>query len=99
AAGSFIRAWGKKGSGEGEFVGLGGIAVAEDGTVFVTDAHNGRVQYFSPEGVFLGEWGKYNTERVPGEFANPIGIDIAPDGTVYVADFGNHRVQYFRRKE
>ncbi len=98
-AGSFVRAWGTEGYGEGEFLGLEGVAVADDGVVFVTDTPNHRVQYFDSEGVFLGEWGEYGRGRVPGKFCLPFGIAVAASGVVYVVDATNNRVQYFRPKE
>jgi DNA-binding beta-propeller fold protein YncE len=58
------------------------MAVAPDGTVYVVGSEY--VQYFSPEGRFLGEWGK---ERWPGEEGAfwLDGVAVAPDGTVYVS--------------
>ena len=83
--------WGEAGSGEGQFNLPEGLAVAQDGTVYVTDTHNGRVQYFSAAGSFLGLW----DGTPPGRFLNPMDIAVTSSGTVYVTDSCGYRVQYF----
>jgi len=67
--------------------------VATDGSVYVADAGNYRVQRFDRQGTFLGSWGEEGA--APGQFRGPLGIAVAPDGSVYVADAGNDRVQRF----
>lgn len=47
--------WGKRGTGEGEFVEPTGIAVGGD-HVFVTDTGNNRVQVFNLDGKFIRQW-------------------------------------------
>ena len=56
AGGVLRRSWGEPGSGPGQFMIPHGIAVHPDGRVFVCDRENDRVQIFSPDGEFLGEW-------------------------------------------
>src|SRR6476661_320847 len=46
--GNLITKWGSFGSGNGQFIGSGGIAVDSAGNVFVTDGENNRIQVFSP---------------------------------------------------
>ena len=67
-----------------------GIAVAPDGTVWVTDTGNSRVV-----SVRVGEAPRFlgRVGAGPQEFASPLGIATAPSGNVYVADIGNHRIQ------
>jgi peptidylamidoglycolate lyase len=70
------------------------VAVAEDGTFFVSDGYgNARVLKFSAEGVLLKSWGTPGTG--PGEFDLPHGIAIDRAGRVLVADRANARVQVF----
>ncbi len=72
------------------------VAVADDGTFFVSDGYgNSRVVRFSPEGRFERSWGEVGV--LPGQFVVPHGIALGPDGNVYVADRGNARVQIFDR--
>lgn len=52
-----VREWGKPGTGPGEFHLPHGIAVDENGVVYVADRENGRIQRFDRQGKYLGEWG------------------------------------------
>jgi streptogramin lyase len=56
ATGELIGSWGEPGVGPGQFMLPHGIAVHPDGRVFVADRENDRIQIFSPDGEFLGEW-------------------------------------------
>ena len=56
AGGSKVRAWGKHGSGPGEFQVVHAIAVGPQGNIYVADRENGRLQWFDPQGQFLGQW-------------------------------------------
>jgi tripartite motif-containing protein 71 len=93
ASGTFLGAWGARGSGDGQFARTSDVAVAPDGTVYVADSGNHRIQRFSADGAFLGVWGSGGSGN--GQFNYPSGVAVAPDGTVYVADTGNHRIQRF----
>ncbi len=71
-----------------------GLAVTNDGTLFIADTHYHRVLVYSPDGRELRRWGVYGTG--PGEFIFPCDMAIGPDGLVYVAEFGsNDRIQVF----
>ena len=54
--GGFIRAWGRRGSGPGEFDTPHSVAVAPDGRVLVSDRHNHRIQTFDPDGTWRADW-------------------------------------------
>jgi outer membrane protein assembly factor BamB len=101
--GRVVRRWGGLGSGEGQFDfrrkpnvredNEGGVAVALDGTVYVGDVANHRIQYFTSDGVYLGQWGRFG--RGPGQFTDAWGVFVGPDKTVYVNDDGGASVQHF----
>jgi len=76
------------------------VAVAADGSLYVTDTMNHRIQHLSPEGEVLQIWGEFGSSdegQIPpgGTFNQPWGVAVAPDGSVYVADTWNHRIQRF----
>ena len=75
--GKFIKAWGKRGKGQGEFDTLHGIVLDAAGRVYVADRGNSRIQVFDSEGKFIAEW---------KQFGRPSGLAIDKDGIIYVAD-------------
>lgn len=94
-----VRTWGSEGSGPGQFLRPRGIAVAPDGSVYVADSGNHRIQKFTADGQFVTAWGSFGgcPEQTPppGTFCEPWGVAVGPDGAVYVADLWAHRVQKF----
>ena len=80
--GTFITAWGSKGTGPGEFDTPHGLAIDGDGRVYVADRGNSRVQVFDADGTFVTEW---KSE----EIGRPWGIDVTTDGNIVVADGGD----------
>ncbi len=55
-AGKFLKTWGKKGMGQGEFDVPHTIAIDSRGRVFVGDRQNNRVQVSQPDGTFVAVW-------------------------------------------
>jgi len=83
----FVEAWGKQGSGNGEFVNPMDVSLASNGNFYVADMGNNRVQYFTSTGSFLGKW------PVGGLYPN--GIYVASNGNVYVTLYQSHCVMYY----
>jgi DNA-binding beta-propeller fold protein YncE len=54
--GKYLFAWGKRGSGPGEFRLPHSIAVDSKDQVYVSDRENNRIQIFDKNGKFLKEW-------------------------------------------
>ncbi|HZI78191.1 MAG TPA: peptidyl-alpha-hydroxyglycine alpha-amidating lyase family protein [Vicinamibacterales bacterium] len=75
--GTFVKEWGKKGSGPGEISEPHTIALDSRGRVFVGDRENNRIQIFDQDGKFIAEW---------RQFGRPSGITITADDTIYVTD-------------
>lgn len=70
------------------------IAVASDGSFYVSDGYgNSRVVKFSSDGTYITSWGSFGAES--GQFNTPHGIALDSQGQVYVADRGNARIQIF----
>ena len=86
-----VGVFGGLGSGNGQFNSPRGVAVAPDGTVWVADAGNDRIQQFTAEGEFIRVIGRSGS--APGQFDSPEGISVDADGTIHVADSGNDRIQ------
>jgi len=54
--GEYVRHWGKRGTGDGEFNLVHDVAVDPAGRVYVADRANERVQVFDADGKFLAKW-------------------------------------------
>lgn len=91
---------GSLGDQPGQFRRPRGIALAADGSVYVADTENHRIQHLDADGQVLQTWGSFaaSAEGAPapnGSFNEPWGVAVGPDGAVYVADTWNHRIQKF----
>jgi hypothetical protein len=54
--GSLVTSWGMPGHGAGQFHLPHSIAIDDDGKLHVADRANKRIQIFTPEGEFTGQW-------------------------------------------
>src|SRR5580658_1164056 len=75
--GKYIKEWGRKGSGPGEFDTLHSIAMDSKGRIFVADRGNSRIQIFDQDGRFLDQW---------KQFGRPSGIYISKNDTLCAVD-------------
>jgi len=75
--GKFIKTWGKKGTGPGDFDAPHGLAMDKAGRLYVADRSNSRIQIFDQDGKFLTEW---------RQFGRPSGVFIDKNDIIYVAD-------------
>jgi len=90
---------GSSGSGSGQFFSPRQVALARDGSLYVADSLNHRIQHLSADGQVLQVWGTFadvSKGNAPGgTFNEPWGVAVGLDGSVYVADTWNYRIQKF----
>ena len=72
-----VASWGTPGSGPGQFHLPHSIAFDDSGTLYVADRANKRIQIFTPEGEYLGEW---------TGMGGPNDISRGKDGNFYIAE-------------
>jgi DNA-binding beta-propeller fold protein YncE len=82
---------GGQGNGKGQFDGPRGIAIDTAGNILVADTNNGRIEKFSPSGVFITSMGMKGKGH--GQFGGPSGLAVDHCGYIYVAEAINDRVQ------
>ena len=84
--GGLVATFGGPGVGRGQFLKPAGVAVGPDGTVFVADRCNRRIQRFTADGRYIESLGR-------GALATPTFLTVDRTGDVFVAD--HHRVVRF----
>lgn len=94
--GTLLQTIGTRGEGKGQFNLPLQAATGPDGTLYVVDGGNFRVEAFEPGGQFLFTFGEVG--RFPGQFARPKGIATDKDGNIYVVDTAFGNVQIFDKK-
>lgn len=67
--GKFVKSWGSRGSGDGQFSTVHGIAIDAKNNVYVADADNKRIQVFDANGLF---------QRQITNIGSPAAICISP---------------------
>ena len=77
----------------GNFAWPTGVAVDDDGNLYVADTLNDRIEIFDPDGKFISAFGR-NCDG-PGCFQRPKGVAVDSDGHIWVVDTMMSRVQAF----
>lgn len=91
-----LDSYGKKGSGEGQFLFPKGIACDPYGNVYVVDAGNNRiVRFFNPKRKI--KWIKTFNGKGSGDsgLKEPSQVGLDEKGRIYVTDTGNRRIVVF----
>jgi DNA-binding beta-propeller fold protein YncE len=77
ADGRLVNSWGSPGNGNGQFHLPHSIAITPDGTLYVADRGNKRIQIFTADGEYRGMW---------TGMGGPNDITRGKDGTFYIAE-------------
>lgn len=70
-----------------------GIAIDQNGFMFITDSGNHQILKFSPEGTHMTSIGTKGEKT--GQFQFPYGAKLSPSNDLYVCDHNNFRIQVF----
>ncbi|MCI0505539.1 MAG: 6-bladed beta-propeller [Gammaproteobacteria bacterium] len=91
-SGEHLKTVGDRGTEQGQFNLPLQAATAPDGTGYVVDGGNFRIQGFNYDGTFKSTFGAIG--RRSGQFSRPKGIATDKEGNVYVVDaaFGNFQI-------
>ena len=82
--GEYLRHWGKKGTGDGEFNLVHDVTLDNKGRVYVADRTNSRVQVFDGDGKFITKW---------THVGQPWGLHYAAaEDCLYMCDGQNNRL-------
>lgn len=76
-----------------QFGSVGGLAVGEDGTIFVVDAQGPRLRMFDAGGRFVGEIGRVGAG--PGEYRHITRMAVTAAGELAIYDTILRRVSFF----
>lgn len=99
--GNVMNEWGTFASSDtapaapGSFNEPWGIAAGPDGSVYVSDTWNHRVQKFTANGKFITQWGVFGQGDTPDSLYGPRGLAVDAEGRVYLTDTGNKRIVVF----
>ncbi len=103
--GNLITSLGKRGVAPGEFQMPGGIAVGENGNIYVADSLNYRVQAFNKDGNPLWQYGKplppdkaVTYQGKDRKFGLPASIALDDSGHLYVVDGLNCQITVLNTK-
>ena len=81
--GRYLKAWGTKGTGPGQFDTPHTVLVDNQERLIVGDRENYRIQIFDAEGKFLTQW---------AEAGSPWGLALSREGHFYMSDGHNERL-------
>jgi hypothetical protein len=96
SSGKYLESWGSKGTTDGlfDFVdttgaapqGYGAIAFAADGSFWVADTGNHRVEHFDKDRTFL--------DALP-DMGTPVAISLDPDGHIFIDDASRREIREY----
>ncbi len=93
---SWQFSFGKAGSGVGQFKNPQAISVDPQGSIYVCDTDNHRIQKFDTQGVFQRQIGGFGWGRE--QFYQPMDIQARSALDIFIADFQNQRIERYDRE-
>jgi hypothetical protein len=84
ADGTLLFSWGAPGTGPGQFCIVHSVCTDKQGTVYVPDRENSRIQVFTPDGKFVRQW--TNMQKPQGFFMGADGLLYTTEKPVKRAD-------------
>ncbi|WP_373999135.1 NHL repeat-containing protein [Bdellovibrio bacteriovorus] len=93
-SGTLIRKIGSQGTGTTQFSGALDFVLDKNGTVYVADTWNHRIQVYANDGTHLRSIG-LGQGAGDGQMNQPYSVDVDQNLNVYVVDHLNHRIQKF----
>jgi sugar lactone lactonase YvrE len=91
ASGEILKTIGEKGNIPGNFFHPTSVAVGADGSIYIVDTTNVRIQQFTADGEFVRMAGGEGNR--PGKFTRPKGIAVDREGNMYVTDAAFQNIQ------
>ena len=93
--GDHLSSIGTPGTGDGEFNGLSGIAIDDDGNIYTSeiDVDTTRIQVFDSDGEHSLTFGSRGVSLY--QFKMPAYIDVDDSSNIFVADTGNNKIKVF----
>ena len=91
STGETLKSFAEAGSDEGQLFHPTNLSIANDGTIYVTDTTNFRIQQFDGDGQFIRSIGSLGNR--PGRFARPKGVALDREGRIYVVDAAFENIQ------
>ncbi len=81
------------GSADNQLNGATKVDVGSDGSLYIADTNNHRVQKVATDGTISTVAGGNGPGSANNQLSGPFGITFGNDGSLYIADTYNHRVQ------
>ena len=89
---TFVSSFGEIGQDKGQLFNPHGVVCDDNGTIYIVEWTNKRIQSFTPEGKLLKVFEKPDKDE---ELDFPASIAVDKNGRVYVSDYEKHRISVF----
>ena len=86
---------GGSGNGNGKFQRITGIAINNQGHLYVANRDLHCIQKLTMNGQFISQFGSEGTRE--GQFISPYGLVLSQSDLLFVCDYNNHRIQVFNK--